>query len=1310
MGVGGSFLRGQDDDDILGTDLDGNGVIKRIPIEIKPRGKLGPLRSVTSFGKKSKGGSLRSALSIDLENPEVDRIKKDFDMYKLNKDNEIMAMQKKEQKLEMENKRMRAELLALQNTCTKLRNEKESCLDAEMQALARASAFESDRDKVQRQFKIFRETKENEIQNLLRAKRELESRLTKLSHGFTPEDLDTASRSEETSIGNSNPGDWWTALESEPSLGSTVQLHQPAFLRGPEFANSVMELEGPFTNVNKDDWSTALANLTQVIPAIPDHSISSVCRLYISAPNNMHTEVELLAKEYAPSLKSLCESEGRGLVIVHLPYDDSDNLSPLMVERQIKMRKKQIELASVFLVLLGDTTNRFTSFEVKHGHLESTEIRPTVYCFRETGNKRTSLGEVKEIKTKIKESRNVKVISGYSSPSKGAEMVYTELVKIFKMELGVSLREKTEAEELTTDVPELFEGVVWDVHYDYEQMEALGYAVHSSCELGFERYYERLNAHVSAAGPLPPLLVTGGSGSGRSLLLSKWIQLQQEKCPGTLVLFHFVGSPSSISADPIIMIRRLTSQLMQHVTTPPALTGDPGRLVEEFPRWLEKVSAKSPGGTILILDSIDRFPQVDVHLKWLLDPLPVDARVIVSCHEDTCLQTWRSWPTLCVESLTNKNVKELVRAEVATLDAFVSPEFESKILTHCRTPSTCCPLYVMVLARHIASFCQHEDKLRGSLDSLLTTVDCEDLYLVIIDILRAEYETDDTRGYMRQILCYLCASRCGMREEELFRLIPNLTWNLLAQFYEAFSSHLLIKYHSGLLTFAHEQVRQAVFDYCFGKDNVDVSFEATQQELVEYFTNFLHPGKVTCRVCDELPWLIKLTGDKEMLKSCILDLCVFQRLYAKGRCSELISYWQIVGGDKNSMPDAYFTATKKLEETSGHFDGLLTPARIADMYETLGRFLKDMGLLKQALPALQRALEVRETALDPDHPVVARSLHQLAGLHAQWGKFCTAQAYYQQALEIYENAYGSDHYLLAKELDALALLYQKQEKHEQAEPLKKQAMSIKKKARTPRVNSGQLRGIDLLRRRTLHLEELAMGSDSPEQARTLNELGVLYYLQSNVDTAETFFKKSLEMREATLGPDHADLAQSLNNLAAFYNDRKQFDKAEPLYERALQIRLKYLSGDSPACAGIIKNLAMLYKKQGKFEKAEPLYKQAVDIREKSFGPHHPSVATALVNLAVLYSQQNKFSEAEPLYERALKIYEESFGPSHPTVAETLRNLAVMKYEMKDFETAAKLYKKATEMKESETNYAGKVLSRRSSSGDTNSTIKNILHN
>jgi hypothetical protein len=38
MGTGGSFLHNPEDDDILGKDLDGSsrGVIKRIPIEIRP--------------------------------------------------------------------------------------------------------------------------------------------------------------------------------------------------------------------------------------------------------------------------------------------------------------------------------------------------------------------------------------------------------------------------------------------------------------------------------------------------------------------------------------------------------------------------------------------------------------------------------------------------------------------------------------------------------------------------------------------------------------------------------------------------------------------------------------------------------------------------------------------------------------------------------------------------------------------------------------------------------------------------------------------------------------------------------------------------------------------------------------------------------------------------------------------------------------------------------------------------------------------------------------------------------------------------
>ena len=82
----------------------------------------------------------------------------------------------------------------------------------------------------------------------------------------------------------------------------------------------------------------------------------------------------------------------------------------------------------------------------------------------------------------------------------------------------------------------------------------------------------------------------------------------------------------------------------------------------------------------------------------------------------------------------------------------------------------------------------------------------------------------------------------------------------------------------------------------------------------------------------------------------------------------------------------------------------------------------------QAVPPLQHALELRETALDPDHPKVAQALHQLANLHAQWNKLTTAEALYKQALDIYESSLGERHALVAKELDSLAILYRRQNK------------------------------------------------------------------------------------------------------------------------------------------------------------------------------------------------------------------------------------------------------------------------------------------
>lgn len=104
------------------------------------------------------------------------------------------------------------------------------------------SSFFSDRDTVRRQFKIFRETKEREIQDLLLAKRKVEAQLY---HHDNKGTLDPG--------GNMMSADWWTtSLESEPSVDSLTQI---SALRGPEFNHSLIERDGPFTNISRGNYT-----------------------------------------------------------------------------------------------------------------------------------------------------------------------------------------------------------------------------------------------------------------------------------------------------------------------------------------------------------------------------------------------------------------------------------------------------------------------------------------------------------------------------------------------------------------------------------------------------------------------------------------------------------------------------------------------------------------------------------------------------------------------------------------------------------------------------------------------------------------------------------------------------------------------------------------------------------------------------------------------------------------------------------------------------------------------------------------------
>ncbi|TKC33784.1 hypothetical protein EI555_009621, partial [Monodon monoceros] len=926
MGTASSLVSPAGGEVIEDTYGAGGGEACEIPVEVKPKARL--LRSSFRRGagavagagpgslpRGAGGGGLLGASfkstgssvpELEYAAAEYERLKKEYEIFRVSKNQELLSMGRREAKLDTENKRLRAELQALQKTYQKILREKESALEAKYQAMERAATFEHDRDKVKRQFKIFRETKENEIQDLLRAKRELESKLQRLQvqgiHVFDPGESDSDDNC--TDVTAAGPQcEYWTggALGSEPSIGSMIQLQQS--FRGPEFALSSIDIEGPFANVNRDDWDIAVASLLQVTPLFSHSLWSNTVRCYLIYTDETQPEMDLFLKDYSPKLKRMCETMGYFFHAVYFPID---------IENQyLTVRKWEIEKSSLVILFIHLTLPSLLLEDCEEAFLKNPEGKPRLIYHRLEDGKVSSdsVQHLIDQVSNLNKTNKAKIIDHSGDPAEGVYKTYIYVEKIIKQDILGFETTDLETKDLGSEdsIPEEddFGDVLWDIHDEQEQMEAFQQASNSAHELGFEKYYQRLNDLVAAPAPIPPLLVSGGPGSGKSLLLSK-IQLQQKNSPNTLVLSHFVGRPMSTSSESSLIIKRLTLKvekytifwsyqkfyldsevLMQHSWSVSALTLDPAKLLEEFPHWLEKLSARHQGSIIIIIDSIDQIQQVEKHMKWLIDPLPVNVRVIVSVNVETCPPAWRLWPTLHLDPLNPKDAKSIIIAECHSVDIKLSKEQEKKLERHCRSATTCNALYVTLFGKMIACmFVFAAERFftvagrAGNLDKiLLQCFQCQDtvsLYRLVLRSIQESMTNDMDKELMKQILCLVNVSHNGVSESELMEFYPELSWAVLTSLIHSLHKMCLLTYGCGLLKFQHLQAWETVrLEYMEGPTIIS----SYRQKLTNYFTMQLSQDRVTWRSADELPWLFQQQGSKQKLHDCLLNLFVSQNLY-----------------------------------------------------------------------------------------------------------------------------------------------------------------------------------------------------------------------------------------------------------------------------------------------------------------------------------------------------------------------------------------------------------------------------------------------
>ena len=259
--------------------------------------------------------------------------------------------------------------------------------------------------------------------------------------------------------------------------------------------------------------------------------------------------------------------------------------------------------------------------------------------------------------------------------------------------------------------------------------------------------------------------------------------------------------------------------------------------------------------------------------------------------------------------------------------------------------------------------------------------------------------------------------------------------------------------------------------------------------------------------------------------------------------------------------------------------------------------------LDRYVPLYERAIELRVRAFGPDHPNVAQSLRNLAGIHRALGHYAEAEPLFQRMLAIEEKVLGPEHPDVEESRIALADIHQVQGHYAEAEQLYK---------------------------RTLKTTEARLGPDHPNVAQNLKNLVALYDSQNRYDEADAYYRRALAIHEKELRLERTQMA--LSDVVRRYAGKDPDEDVELVSEPALEVPDKVQWLGQLDLGSISDNLA----RSNDAEAVAALYWALADA-QKASGPEHPRLAMILEQYATLLDHRGDKWEAVQMKARARGI-------------------------------------------------------------------------
>lgn len=299
---------------------------------------------------------------------------------------------------------------------------------------------------------------------------------------------------------------------------------------------------------------------------------------------------------------------------------------------------------------------------------------------------------------------------------------------------------------------------------------------------------------------------------------------------------------------------------------------------------------------------------------------------------------------------------------------------------------------------------------------------------------------------------------------------------------------------------------------------------------------------------------------------------------------------------------------------------------VAAIYCSLGRF-------EEAVPVLERAIEVPVVEKGPDHALAKFSgFMQLGDTHSMLGQLDKSIQSYKQGLKIQIDALGDSDPRVAETCRYLAEAHVQAMQFNEAEELCKQTLEIHRAHSTPA---------------------------SLEEAADRRLMALICEAKGDYEAAlEHLVLASMAMIANAQETEVASIDLSIGNV---YQSLCRFDEAVFAYQKALTVFKSSKGENHPSVASVYIRLADLYYKTGKLRESKSYCENALRIYNKPVpGTSQEEIASGLSEIAAIYESEDDPEEALKLLQRGVKLLADKPGQQN-TVAGLEARIGVMYY-------------------------------------------------